>query len=130
MPGTIEHTQLLSYIINYSRNKQCQIIITHLDLKNAFGEVNHDLLLQVLDYHHLVIEVKELIKNYYENYALSTGTKQYHTDAILVGKGVLQRDCLSPLLFNMVMNTLIKTIGQKKVRCTGYDFCYSLLPMY
>ena len=105
---------------------QCQITITLFDLKNTFGEVNHDLLLQVLDCYHLPIKMKELIiKNYYENYALLIGTEQYHT-----GKGVLQRGCLSPLLFNMVGNTLIKTIGQEKARCTGYDFCDSLLPMH
>ena len=105
---------------------QCQITIALLDLKNAFGEVNHDLLLQVLDYYNLPIKMKELIiKNCYENHALLIGTEHYFTD-----KGVLQRDCLSPLLFNMVMNTLIKTIGQEKTRCTGYDFCDSLLPMH
>ena len=37
--------------------------------------------------------MKELVKNCYENYALSIDTEQYHTDPILVGKGVLQGDC-------------------------------------
>ena len=35
--GTIEHIELPSHIINQTRNKQHQINVTLLDLKNAFG---------------------------------------------------------------------------------------------
>ena len=51
--GKIEHTELLTHIIKHAKNKQRQIIITLLDLKNAFGEVDHKLLLKVLEYHHI-----------------------------------------------------------------------------
>ena len=34
--GTIEHTELLSHMINHARGKQRQIIITLLDLKNGY----------------------------------------------------------------------------------------------
>ena len=75
--GVIEHTELLSYIINHARKKQRQAIITLLDLQNAFGEVDHRLLLKVLDYHHVPVELKSLIKDYYHSYALSIGTGNY-----------------------------------------------------
>ena len=38
--GTIEHTELLTHIIKHTENKQRQIIIALLDLKNGFGEVD------------------------------------------------------------------------------------------
>ena len=47
--GTIEHTELLSHMINPARGKQRQIIIALIDLKNAFGEVDHRLLLKTLE---------------------------------------------------------------------------------
>ena len=53
IPGTIEHTELLTHIIKHAKYKQRQIIIILLDLKNAFGEVDHKLLLKVLEYHHI-----------------------------------------------------------------------------
>ena len=40
--GTIEHTELLTHIIKHAKNKQRQVIITLLDLKNTFGEVTID----------------------------------------------------------------------------------------
>ena len=38
--GTIEHTKLLSHIINHARNKQRSLVVTLIDLKNAFAEVH------------------------------------------------------------------------------------------
>ena len=96
MSGVIENTELWTYIINHAKKKQPQAIITLLDLQNAFGEVDHRLLLKVLDYHHVLVKLKSLIKNYYHNYAISIGTGNYSTEPMLVRKGVLQGDCLSP----------------------------------
>ena len=83
--GTIEHIELLSHIINQTRNKQRQVIVTLLDLKNAFGEVDHRLTLKVLEYHHLPAEIKTLMADY----VISVGTGDYSTEPMIVGKGVL-----------------------------------------
>ena len=40
MSGTLEHTAQLANIINKARIKQRSLVITLLDLKNAFGEVH------------------------------------------------------------------------------------------
>ena len=45
-----------------------------------------------------------------------------------MGKGVLQGDCSSFSLFNVIIITLIKTIDEEKVRCIGFNFCNSLAP--
>ena len=109
-------------MINHVRGKQRQIIITLLDLKNEFGEVDHRLLLKALEYHHIPENIKLLISEYYDDYAITIATNQYKTDPLIVGKGVLQDDCLSPLLFNLVVNTLIKTVDQDRVRYGVYFF--------
>ena len=42
--GTLEHTVQMAYIINQARSRQRSVVITLLDLKNAFGEVHHNLI--------------------------------------------------------------------------------------
>ena len=100
--GTTEHTELLTHIIRHTKIKQRQLIIKLLDLKNAFGEVDHKLLLKVLEYHHIPDVIKLLISDYHKH-AITIGTDTYFTGPLIVGKGVFQGDRLSPLLFNMVL---------------------------
>ena len=114
--GTIGHVELLSHIIQ-ARNKQRQIIVSLLDLKNGFGEVDHRLMLKVLEYRRLQTEIKTLITDCYDNYAIFVGTDDYSTEPIIVGKGVLQ----SSLIFNMIVNKLTKSIGYENVCCVGYS---------
>ena len=44
LSGTLEHTAQMANIINKARIKQRSLVITLLDLKNAFGEVHHNLI--------------------------------------------------------------------------------------
>ena len=123
--GCIEQTETLSHIINHARKKQRSLIITLLDLKNALGEVSHDLLLSVLKYHHIHDHIINLVKSLYTNYQLTIATDSYVTSPITVRRGVLQGDSLSLLLFNLVINTLINTIKQDKINCMGYVYACS-----
>ena len=51
--GVSEHTETLTHAIRDSKRHQRGLVITLLDLKNAFGEVHHDLIRTALQYHHL-----------------------------------------------------------------------------
>ena len=51
--GTTEHTQQLAYKIRHAKRKQKTLVVTLLDLKNAFGEVSHSLIPTVLQFHHI-----------------------------------------------------------------------------
>ena len=104
--------------------------ITLLDLKNAFGEIDHNAIMKVLEFHHFPEHIKLLVKAYYTNYNVSIGTDNFTTDPIVVEKGVLQGDCLSPLLFNLVVNTLLKTIDSEKIRSICYNYCDTLTPCH
>ena len=100
--GTLEHTAMMGHIINKALIKQRSLIVTFLDLKNASGEVHHNLIPTVLSYHHLPSHIQFLITSLYADFNTSIITEQLHTPAIPVHHGVLQGGCLSPLLFNLV----------------------------
>ena len=49
--GCYEHTETFISVINHARRKQCNLVVTLIDLKNAFGEIDHKLLAEVIKYH-------------------------------------------------------------------------------
>ena len=114
--GTLEHTAQMANIINKARIKQRSLVITLLDLKNAFGEVHRNLIQSVLEYHHVPHHIKHVIASLYTDFKTSVITSEFRTPFITVGRGVLQGDCLSPLLFNMCFNTFIQHIKADKYR--------------
>ena len=93
-----------------------------MDLKNAFGEVDHELITYVLKFHHVPDHIIQLIQSLYTDHRISIATDKYSTLPITVEKGVLQGDTLSSLLFNLGINTLINTIKQEKLNCIGYIY--------
>ena len=122
LSGTLKHTAQMANIINKARTKQRSVVITLLDLKNAFGEIHHNLIKTVLDYHHIPGHVKSIIESLYTDFKTSIITSEFRTPFISVGRGVLQGDCLSPLLFNMCFNTFIQHIKCDKYRQFGFSF--------
>ncbi len=121
LSGTLEHTAQMAHIINKARIKQRSLVITLLDLKNAFGEVHHNLIQSVLGYHHIPHHINNIIKSLYTDFQTSIITSKFCTPFIHVGRGVLQGDCLSPLLFNMCFNTYIQHIKAEKYRQFGFS---------
>ena len=115
MSGSIEHNKALTYLINNARNKQRSLVISLIDLKNAFGEVNHRFLKAILSYHHLPEHMVDLIFSLYNDCKISIATDNFLTNLIKVERGVLQGDSLSPLLFNMCFNTRkCRSVGGNK----------------
>ena len=46
--STIEHIELLTNFLKHAKNKQQQLVVMLFDLRNAFGEVHHNLIKNVL----------------------------------------------------------------------------------
>ena len=111
----------LNKVLSIYLTKQRSLVITLLDLKNAFGEVHHNLIQSVLSYHHIPDHIKILIKSLYTDFRTSVITSQFNTPFIHVGRGVLQGDCLSPLLFNLCFNTFAQHMKSDKYSQFGFS---------
>ena len=118
----------MAYLINHARIKQQSLVITLLDYKNAFGEVHHSLITEVLNYHHMPEEVQRLISSLYTGFHKSVITKSFATPFILVGQRVFQGHPLSPLTFNLIFNTFIRYIKSEQFEQFGYRYSNILIP--
>ena len=64
----MEHTETLTYLINYARRYHGNLIVTLLDISNAtFSEVDNDLIQAVLSLHHIPKDICNLIAELYKN---------------------------------------------------------------
>ena len=123
-------TAQLAHIIRQAKKKQRSLVVTLLYLKNAFGEVHHNLIYLVLDYHHVPPELIECIMSLYEDFTTTVVTDSYTTSFLRIERGVLQDDSLSPLIFNLLINTFIQYVRQERFSQLGYSLSKLLRPTH
>ena len=129
LSDTFEHTAQMANISNKAKIKRRSILITCLDLKNAFSEVHHNLISAVLSYHHIPDKIQHLIGGRYSDFPISILTDIYQMPFIKVGRSVLLGgDCLSPLTFSVSINTFIHYLSYQKFNQFGFSL-YSLCPV-
>ena len=93
---------VLTYMINYARRYKRNLIITLLDLKDTIDELDHQLINSVLRYHQIPDQISSLVGSFYTNYYILIGTSDFITNHVVVEKGVLLGDSLSPLFLTCV----------------------------
>ena len=77
LSGTFEHTAQHANVINTARTKQTSLVVTLLDLKNAFGEVHHNLIPEILRYHHIPDHIQQLVSSLYLTFQTSVVTNSF-----------------------------------------------------
>ena len=56
----------------------------YIDLKNAFGEVHHELIRAVLRFHHIPRSIEKFILHLYDGFRISVAANRFLTDPIPV----------------------------------------------
>jgi hypothetical protein len=118
--GVLEHTEMLSFIMNDAKCHQRNLFLSLFALRNAFGEINHNLIRSSLSYHHVPSVFLEIFDSIYNNFTVAISCNGKLTDPILVERGVLQGDPWSPQLFNLCFNSLVKVLDSPSYRKLGY----------
>ena len=111
--GTAEHILTLTELFNDAERKHKSLYIVALDFQNAFGSVNHDHLYRVLEQKGLPKTFTDIIRSIYDASTTRLDMGGVMTETIDMKKGMKQGCPLSPLLFNMAIDPLIRVLDSR-----------------
>ena len=107
--GYLEHTALLSQLIREAKTEKKNLVITWLDIANAYGSIPHDVIQTALVRAHIPENTRELIQNYYSDVKIRFTTKNFTTDWQRVERGIITGCTLSVILFALTMSWLVES---------------------
>ena len=106
--GCVEHTSAISQLIHEAKSGKGNLTAVWLDLANAYGSIPHRLLEYAMDHHHIPPMIRELVKDYFNGIQLRFSTPNYTTEWQNLEKGIVTGCTISPILFVMGMNLVIR----------------------
>eukprot|EP00731_Ephydatia_muelleri_P013746 Em0007g1056a len=126
--GCAEHNFLLRSMMTDSRRRKRNLLLAWLDLRDAFGSVPHHLMLSTMERLGLSGSVLKIVRDIYSHstVAIRTGRDSF-TSAIPQNRGVKQGCPLSPILFNIVLESLLKYLTTNKAGYTLAEDSYNSL---
>ena len=90
-----------------AKKKQRSIVVSWLDLANAYGSVRHNLIQFALNWYHVPVSIQRIVFNYYEKLSAKVVTREWQTKPFLYDIGLFQGCVLSTILFDCVFNLLL-----------------------
>ena len=106
IPGCMEQYSKLLRAVSEAFRRHKSITVCWLDLANAFGSVNHELIDFTLQHFHASPRFRNTVSNLYTNLNVVVTTPAWSTSQILLRVGIYQGDPLSVVIFNSVISTL------------------------
>ena len=111
--GCMEHTAILSQLIREAKAEKKGLVVTWLDIANAYGSIPHSLIKLALRRAHVPEEFCNLVESYYGNVKIRFTTKNFTTDWQRVEKGIITGCTLSVILFSLSMTMLVMSVKEE-----------------
>ena len=108
--GCLEHTAILSQLIREAKAGKKNLVITWLDVANAYGSIPHNLIQTALQRAHVPEDVCNLVKDYYSKARIRFTTNRFTTEWQQVEKGIITGCTLSVILFALTMTMLVMSV--------------------
>ena len=127
--GCSEHNFVLQSILQESRRSKKEVAIAWLDLTNAFGSIPHETIFAALKWAGLNDNAINTIRLLYDGCQTTIKSTEGPTEPIQIESGVKQGCPLSPIIFNLAIEPMIKAalqndngfnLGTKKYSILAY----------
>ena len=112
--GCIEHTSIISQLIQEAKVNKKDFTVVWLDLADAYGIIPHMLTQESLDHYHIPDHFKRVIRSYLSGIELRFTRSTITTTWQKLQKGVVTGCTISVTLFVMLMNMLVKSRERPK----------------
>ena len=109
--GCSEHVSVVGEAIEQCRKQRNELNLVFLDLAKAFDMVSYNPIIRTLSRFGVGQRLAGIVTDLYTNVTTTIRGKQGPTDEIRMARGVKQGCPLSPLLFNMVIDQLVDSLG-------------------
>ncbi|CAB4028427.1 Hypothetical predicted protein, partial [Paramuricea clavata] len=118
--GCHEHSYTLQSVVADCKRNYKNCFLAWLDLRNAFGSISHDAIYSTLSHMGFPESLINLIKDIYTDSSMVVRTgKDEETDSIPIRAGVKQGCPVSPVLFNLSTELLVRVV---KSRCNESQY--------
>ena len=104
-------------LFNYYNERRSNIYIASLDASKAFERVNHFTLFSILLKKGFPVYLVDLISNRYLKLSVTVRWNGFNSDFLRIHNGVRQGGVLSPTLFNLYVDCIIKTLSNDGSGC-------------
>jgi Reverse transcriptase (RNA-dependent DNA polymerase) len=109
--GTRDHIANMRWIMERQREYGQKVYICFIDYSKAFDCINHELMWKTLIEMGIPRHLIQLLKGLYEDQIAVIRTEYGDTDRIRIKKGVRQGCILSPFLFNLYAERIMRLAG-------------------
>ena len=118
-PGCIEHTTILWDRIKTAKNNKTELHVIWLDLENAYSSVRHQLLEKATEFFWIPEDIKNLISTYFKRTDVRFSNYEYSTNWQKLNIGIMIGCDISPLLFVLVMEMILRSADVNSNQITG-----------
>ena len=106
--NTIRQLQNMVNALSDAKLTNKDIFLTNIDFSLAFNTISHDKLLQIMFDLGFPLEVIYVVRNLYSHATTRIKINAGYTEDIMIERGTIQGDTLSPLLFLIFMEPLLR----------------------
>ena len=114
--GNRDQIANISWIIEKPREFQKNIYFCFIDYANAFDCVDHNKLWKILKEMGIPYHLTSLLRNLYAGQEATVRTGHGTTDWFQIGKGIHQGCILSPCLFNLYAEYIMRNAGLEEAQ--------------